>query len=343
MRHPWANIALLLLLLGQLVTGFFGFTNGEIDRRWLLWLHGIGAYTITLLIFWKGAIVQNTYKRIKKWSFGRFVFILLIVLLIAALLTGLIWTVSGPIYLLNFSLITLHIFIAIALGGLLIYHTIKYRWIVRNPAAVNRRGFLNISIISMAGMFTWYFSNRAKIIMGLPGSRRRFTGSYERGSFSKSFPSVSWIADRTPQIELADWQLIIDGAVRQPTRYTHDQLMLINSVDLVAVLDCTGGWYTEQVWRGIKIADLLANAWPLPTVKSVTISSVTGFNRRFEVEKTKDYILAYKVANQPLSLDHGYPIRLVAPGQRGVNWVKWVNTVTLNKSPAILQSPLPLQ
>ncbi len=333
----------MLLLLGQLVSGLFGFTNGETDRQWLLWLHGIGAYTITLLIFWKGAVVLNTYKRIKNWSFGRFVFILLIALLIATLLTGLIWTVSGPIYLFNFSLVTLHIFIAIGLGSLLIYHTIKYRWIVRNPAAVNRRAFLNSSVISIAGMLAWYLSGQAKTILGLPGSRRRFTGSYETGSFSISFPSVSWIADRTPQIELVDWQLLIDGDVRQPTRYTYDQLLQINSVDLVAVLDCTGGWYTEQIWRGIKIADLLADAWPLPRIKSITFSSVTGFNRRFEVEKAKDYILAFKVANEPLSLAHGYPIRLVAPGQRGVNWVKWVNTVTLNKSPAFMQTPLPLQ
>jgi hypothetical protein len=50
MRHPWANIILLALIILQFVTGFFGFVNGRIDNRWLLWLHGIGAYAITWIL-----------------------------------------------------------------------------------------------------------------------------------------------------------------------------------------------------------------------------------------------------------------------------------------------------
>jgi hypothetical protein len=343
MRHPWANIALVLLLIGQLITGFIGFTNGEVDRQWLLWLHGIGAYGITLLVLWKASIILNSFRRIKSWSLSRFLFIFLIFLLIATLLTGLIWTFSGPKYLFTFSLITIHIFIAVTLGGLLFYHIYRYRWIIRHPAALNRRSFLNLTAISMAGLVAWNISNRIKVRIGLPGAERRFSGSYETGSFSGTFPSVSWISDRAPQIDLANWRLIIDGAVSQPESYSYDQLLLMNHVDLVTVLDCTGGWFTEQVWRGIKLSDLIESALPSPISKSVTIRSTTGYSRRFELEKARDYILAYNVADQTLSPGHGYPFRLVAPGQRGVNWVKWVNTVTLNKSPAIMQVPLPLQ
>ena len=40
---------------------------------------------------------------------------------------------------------------------------------------------------------------------------------------------------------------------------------------------------------------------------------------------------------------HGSPVRLVAPGKRGFQWVKWVDRVQLNTSPKWLQPPLPLQ
>ena len=40
---------------------------------------------------------------------------------------------------------------------------------------------------------------------------------------------------------------------------------------------------------------------------------------------------------------HGFPARLVAPGKRGFEWVKWVTSIQVNESPKWLQPPLPLQ
>ena len=343
MRYPWANIALLLLLTAQLITGFIGFTNGELERKWLLWLHGIGAYAISLLILWKAAIIVSSFRRSRSWGITRISFLLLIILLIAALLSGLIWTISGPRYFLSFSLITIHIFIAAALGGLLLYHIYRYRWIVRHPVAVNRRSFLNLSAVAAAGAAAWFVKNRTIGLIGLPGSKRRFTGSYKIGSFSGSFPSVSWISDRTPQLDTTTWQLIINGAVQHPANYSFHKLLKLDKIDLTAVLDCTGGWYTEQIWRGIRLADLLETVQPTAPIQSLTIRSTTGYNRRFGLDQASDYILAYQAAGQPLKPGNGYPLRLVTPGQRGVNWVKWVSAISLNTTPAFIQSLLPLQ
>ncbi len=48
-------------------------------------------------------------------------------------------------------------------------------------------------------------------------------------------------------------------------------------------------------------------------------------------------------AFQPLSHGHGAPARLVAPGERGMEWVKWVTIIRVNESGPYVQSPLPLQ
>lgn len=51
----------------------------------------------------------------------------------------------------------------------------------------------------------------------------------------------------------------------------------------------------------------------------------TYFTRSLPMEKiTKDCLLAYEMAGQPLPSDHGYPIRLLVPGWYGVNSVKWL-------------------
>ncbi|NIM07101.1 MAG: hypothetical protein GTN65_16145, partial [Armatimonadetes bacterium] len=82
MRYPWANVALLLLLAVQLITGFFGFINGAEDTRWILWLHGIGAYAIAIVLLWKSAIVLDVYGRGAGLDWRRMAFAVMLILLV---------------------------------------------------------------------------------------------------------------------------------------------------------------------------------------------------------------------------------------------------------------------
>ena len=61
------------------------------------------------------------------------------------------------------------------------------------------------------------------------------------------------------------------------------------------------------------------------------------------MEEAGRYLLATHVGDEPLSHGHGFPLRLVAPGKRGFEWVKWVESIEVNESPKWLQPPLPLQ
>ncbi|MFZ1399363.1 MAG: molybdopterin-dependent oxidoreductase, partial [Candidatus Promineifilaceae bacterium] len=76
---------------------------------------------------------------------------------------------------------------------------------------------------------------------------------------------------------------------------------------------------------------------------SLSIISVTGYQRRFTLAEARGYSLALDVADAPLSHGHGFPLRLVAPDQRGVEWVKWITHLRLNRTSKIWQLPLPLQ
>lgn len=65
MKTPWANVVLLILILVQAVTGHFGMVNGRISRAWILWAHGIGAYALLVLLYWKGGIILDAMRRKK--------------------------------------------------------------------------------------------------------------------------------------------------------------------------------------------------------------------------------------------------------------------------------------
>lgn len=343
MRFPWANIALLLLLIIQIVSGYLGFVNGTAENRWLLWIHGVGAYAIALILIWKGAVVVEVYSRGKRWNWSRTIFAFMALLLIATLSMGLIWTFTGPIYLFGFSLLTFHIFTAVALIALSIWHLWRYRWILRIPSATGRRGFLNHLAMAMGGLFLWQLARSAKRRFEWSGATRRFTGSYETGSFTGVFPRVSWIADNPPPIMVPEWKLTVSYANGEEKTYRYEEIQSLATDELVAVLDCTGGWYSKQIWRGVPVNRLLDPIEVAEDIRSISFHSVTGYVRRFGILEATDYLLATHVNHRPLAHGHGYPLRLVAPDQRGVNWVKWINRISLHQSPEWWQSPLPLQ
>jgi hypothetical protein len=65
MKAPWANVALLALLLTLVISGYLGLVSGEERSAWRLWLHGIAAYALIVLFVWKGAIILDAYRRKK--------------------------------------------------------------------------------------------------------------------------------------------------------------------------------------------------------------------------------------------------------------------------------------
>jgi hypothetical protein len=343
MRYPWANVVLLLLLLLQVVTGYFGFVNGREEQRWLLWLHGAGAYGITVILFWKGQIVLGVYRRGTGWNKERLVFALMAVLLVATLVAGLLWTFNGPIGFMGFGLLTLHMLLAIPLMALMVWHGWRLRWILWVPAARGRRLFLGTAASSVAGLALWWAAGQGKRLAGLVGAERRWTGSYETGSLTGRFPRTSWIADHPPPVEVATWRLVVEGAVERPLSFTYEQLAEWATVEETALLDCTGGWYSTQVWRGVPLGRLLAEAGVKERAQSVTVTAVSGYARRYPLAEATTYLLALEVGGQPLDHGHGFPVRLVAPALRGFQWVKWIGRIEVNESSALWQVPLPLQ
>ena len=191
-------------------------------------------------------------------------------------------------------------------------------------------------------MAAWQLSELTARAVGTRGASRRFTGSYEARSFSgNAFPTTSWLNDRPAAVDVDRWSLAIGGAVEWEVLLSYDEIA--RDAEVTATIDCTGGWYSTQVWRGVPLAELLSRARPIRSASSVTVTSVTGYYRRFSLAEAQRYILATHVGGERIAHRHGFPARLVAPGKRGFEWVKWVRHIEVNEGPRWLQPPLPLQ
>ncbi len=85
-----------------------------------------------------------------------------------------------------------------------------------------------------------------------PGRERRVTGSHEVGSGDPAvMPVTQWLLDPVPRLSSAAWRLRVPGGALDLAA-----LAALPQHTERAVLDCTGGWWAEQEWRGVPLAAL---------------------------------------------------------------------------------------
>jgi DMSO/TMAO reductase YedYZ molybdopterin-dependent catalytic subunit len=89
----------------------------------------------------------------------------------------------------------------------------------------------------------------------------------------------------------------------------------------------------------VSLGRLLDLAGADSDVRYVGVASVTGYRWSFEIRDARHLFLATHVADARLLHDHGAPVRLVVPGARGFEWVKWVTRIELRRAPD-LAAPL---
>ena len=118
----------------------------------------------------------------------------------------------------------------------------------------------------------------------------------------------------------------IAGLVSDPVELTAEDLAAGHETEVL--LACTSGWYTAQEWGGIRVADLLdAAGETAEDAAYVQFTSVTGYRGASHSMRRGEALLATHVSGGRLSHDHGALPRLVAPGRRGFQWVKWVTQI----------------
>ena len=251
----------------------------------------------------------------------------------------------GPFYYAGISGVSWHIYLSLALTPLLVWHILRHRWNFRPRFWAERRFVLRLGALGVAGLALWQISELVNRAADLPGAHRRFTGSYLNGAEAgNGFPATSWLNDSPAPLDVSQWRLRVFGVVERPVELSLDDLrdVAANGQPVRATLDCTGGWHTTQDWSGVPLKRVLESAGVKPGAASITVRSATGYFRRFSLAESEGYLLATNVGEETLTHWHGYPLRLVAPGKRGFEWVKWVVAIEVNDTSKWWQPPLPL-
>ena len=260
MKFPWANTLLLVLIAAELVSGFFGLVSGSPREWYFIVAHRVSGYGIIVILAWKGANVLFSL-RWKRSATPRTASVALMALLAVTLALGFAWSFVGPFGWGWFSGVSWHIYVGAALVPLLVWHALYHTRGFPIGFWADRRTFLRLAALAVAAAAAWQAGELGAKAGGLSGARRRFTGSHEANSFSgNSFPLTSWLNDAPARVDPTSWRLTVGGAVEREFSLAYDELAA--DAETTATIDCTGGWYSTQVWRGVAVSDLLARAGP---------------------------------------------------------------------------------
>ena len=326
------NLALLLLLAIAFATGWLAFSFTSLDSRLALVVHGLAGLAILGLLPWKSLLAKRSLAR-RRRELVSLAALLLGLLVLVSIGFGVLHSSGGPFLwtvplldrvpvVRDLTAMDFHVGAALALLPLVVWHLLARPVRVR-PTDLSRRVFLRFGLLLGAA---------GAALVVLPSATRAPTGSYRLGEL----PSTSWMFDAVPAPASDRWSLLAGSR-----RWTYAELAAFTD-RASAVIDCTGGWYSEQEWEGAWLSRLLPPA-QLAGAGSVVVRSATGYWRRFAVADLGRLLLATRVAGADLSPGNGHPVRLVAPGQRGFWWVKWVVELRPDPLPWWWQPPYPTQ
>ena len=320
-----------LVSIGFATGGLTLYAGARADA-WVFVLHGVAGIALAGVLVWKLRRVAPRLRHRELRDADSPAGIVALAVVACALLSGIAWSSGITPDPLGFSMLAWHEALGVALMLVVVYHaSTRLRIPTRgNPAA--RRDLLRAGLVAAAAYGAWRVQDPATRLVGLRSAKRRFTGSYEAGSFEgNAFPTTSWVADRPRPIAEADWRLRVDGLVERPLELSLAELG--TGDELTATLDCTGGFFSTQRWSGAGLAGIIDAAAPRPQASHVRVISRTGYRWSYSLADAKALLLATHVGGEPLSHDHGAPLRLVAPGRRGFEWVKWIERLELTDGP----------
>jgi DMSO/TMAO reductase YedYZ molybdopterin-dependent catalytic subunit len=141
-------------------------------------------------------------------------------------------------------------------------------------------------------------------------------------------------ASGTPRISLANWQLRIFGLVETPLAFTLDQFKSLPRVKVFADFHCVTRWSRlGNVWEGVSTRELLGRAGVKPEAKFVVLHAYdNGWTTNLPLADflADDALLTDSHDGQPLSPDHGGPVRAMVPQLYAWKSAKWICGIELS-------------
>ncbi|MBR0786457.1 sulfite oxidase-like oxidoreductase [Bradyrhizobium iriomotense] len=133
-----------------------------------------------------------------------------------------------------------------------------------------------------------------------------------------------------PPVSRERWRLDVYGAVENPVFWTYPEFAAQNQVQFTSDIHCVTTWSRyDNLWEGLATRELLAVCRPREDARFVVLHSYDGYTTNLALEDfaAEDALLAHSWSSQPLTEEHGGPVRLVVPHLYFWKSAKWLQAI----------------
>lgn len=130
-----------------------------------------------------------------------------------------------------------------------------------------------------------------------------------------------------PRFDPNAWDFYIWGLVKQSKRFTWPEFSALPMAKQTNDMHCVTRWSKfDSTFEGVPVAEVMKHVELLPEAKYVMVHADPGYSTNLPLEDflDDDVMFAMKYEGQPLTPDHGYPVRLLVPKLYLWKSAKWV-------------------
>jgi DMSO/TMAO reductase YedYZ molybdopterin-dependent catalytic subunit len=135
--------------------------------------------------------------------------------------------------------------------------------------------------------------------------------------------------------KLSTWDFRVFGAVENEITLSHDELEALPQTRITTDIHCVTRWSRfDAGFGGVHWRELAAIVKPLPEARFVVAHAEQGFTSNVPLEALEDdnALIAWEADGEPLTPDHGWPLRLVVPSRYFWKSAKWLRGLELRSS-----------
>jgi DMSO/TMAO reductase YedYZ molybdopterin-dependent catalytic subunit len=130
-----------------------------------------------------------------------------------------------------------------------------------------------------------------------------------------------------PRVDLATWRFEVRGAVERPVSLTWDELSALPRRETACDIHCVTRWSRyDNTFEGVPVQDVLARAGVKPGAAYVLVHAEQNYTTNLplsDLDRPAN-LLALSHNGEPLTPEHGGPVRLLVPHLYLWKSAKWV-------------------
>lgn len=208
-----------------------------------------------------------------------------------------------------------------------------------NSRSLNRRELLKLSPLLAVGAFTIPMVRDPLLTAGVAFTDWASAKWFRRGHLAPTF-AASELTPRDnfyvntydvddPEVDLVNWTLTVSGDVKRPGEYTLAQIQSLPKLTQNTRHICIEGWDAIGRFGGARLSDFLVQVGANLNSKFLYVECADDYYESIDMPSAlhSQSLLCYEMYDQPLTREHGAPLRLRIPTKIGVKQAKYLTSL----------------